>query len=43
MDHRLKTGCFKQEVSDGGDEIDWAGDETIKNSILESNESFSSN
>lgn len=43
MDYRLKTGHFKQKLSDGGDEIDWAGDETTKNNILESNESFFSN
>lgn len=30
MDYRLKTGHFKQKLSDGGDEIDWARDETTK-------------
>lgn len=30
MDYRLKTGHYKQKLSDGGNENDWAEDETTK-------------
>ena len=38
---KIKNRTLKK--SDVSDEIDWTRDETTKNSILESNESFSSN
>lgn len=44
MNYKLKTGHLKQKkFGDGGDEINWAGDETTQNSILKSNKSFYSN